>query len=114
MNRLLAFQLSVLATIAAAAAIASPYNCNLPRALLCEDCAQALSITLTPDGACRVTFTPGSQTSSSTQSLPLHFELPTPAPRPWRSRVAWKPRPAPAPGVSGGKCISFKGNQYCE
>jgi hypothetical protein len=112
MNRLLALPLFALSTIAAAsAAIASPYNCNLPRALLCEDCARALSITLTPDGACRITFTPGDQTSSSTQSLPLHFEAPTPAPRFWRQRIAWKPRTAPAPG---GKCISFSGNHYCE
>lgn len=95
---------------AAGHAKAGAYSCDVPRALLCQGCAQALSISLAPDGSCRITFTPSGEASPSAQALPFRFEVFTPAPRPLRARVAWRPRPP----ASSGKCFVFNGNQYCE
>jgi hypothetical protein len=110
---------------AAAPARAATYTCRVPRALLCEGCAQQIAISLLPGGGCRVSFTPPAAAPSSaapSTSAPapagqLELQIqPAPsyaAPRApvYRTRrVALAPRKA-APAHS---CFTFNGAQYCE
>jgi hypothetical protein len=102
--------LSILA--AAGPASAGAYVCNLPRALLCADCARDLTIELIANGACRVSFTPSNPDTPKTETLPLRFQVLTPGPRYWRPRHAAKP--ASASLGPSDRCFSFNGNKYCE
>jgi hypothetical protein len=111
MNPRLAFSLLFLSAISGAPpAEAGVYSCNLPRALLCADCARDLTFTLAANGACRVSFTPGGE--SSTRAQTVHFVVLTPSATPWRPHFSR--RPAPAGVGSSGRCFLFNGNQYCE
>jgi hypothetical protein len=97
---------------AAVPAAAGSYVCNLPRALLCENCARDLTITLTHGGACRVSFTAGASAAPDASRMTFRFAVLTPVARTWRPRVVTRSAPLAAP-VSG-RCFVFNGAQYCE
>lgn len=105
---------ALLACLAPAAARAA--SCEIPRALLCEGCASALTVTITPAGGCRIAFTPGGDAG------PLRLEvrrLPTSRAstlRPSWRRVAtvasrratlWRP-------AAGPRCFTAGLRRYCE
>jgi hypothetical protein len=90
----------------------------VPRALLCDGCAQQIAISLQQGGGCRISFTPTavapapndaastSQLVFQVQSAPV-FPVPRVAAfRPHRYALA---RPAPK-----GRCFVFNANEYCE
>ena len=117
----------VLLSVAGAEPVrAGSYSCAVPRALLCEGCADQIAIFLRTDGRCRVTFTPGQPaTSPASGGAPLVFTVelgPAAAPmirRPpqfggrrvnfanrHREGADFKP---PQP-----RCFVFNENRYCE
>jgi hypothetical protein len=109
------------ALLLAAPAKANEYSCRLPRALLCDGCANQIAITLQPGGGCRISFTPSSgQTAAPARTSSDQLELRVEAERvtitrfaPRRSAaghtraVAWA-RP------SSRRCFVFNTQQYCE
>ena len=85
--------------------------CNVPRALLCDGCATAIVVRITPRYGCRVAFTPGTATQTWEGAVPITFVYGAPSERAWTKRL----RAAPAPDAAGrGRCLVFNGNQYCE
>jgi hypothetical protein len=104
------------------AAQTAAYSCSVPRALLCENCASAIAITLSRDGACRVTFTPGAPaTGGPGANLPLNFNVEVPRPegaRTLRRRAAWGREVAALRSNSvhpaRSRCFVFNGSEYCE
>ena len=92
---------------------AASYSCTLPRALLCENCANSVAITLTPAGNCRVTFTPGVAASAETGRQTFVFNVETP---PALRRRTWQAgwRPPQRASTPPGKCFVFNNTQYCE
>ena len=95
---------ALLACLAPAAAQAA--SCEIPRALLCEGCASAITVTITPAGACRIAFTPGGGAG------PLRLQVQT---APWRRVVAAaSPRPPVWRAAPGQRCFIAGMRQYCE
>jgi hypothetical protein len=104
----------------------------VPRALLCEGCAEQISIALQPDGRCRISFTPhhptgpspaGASTSGETPPFVFTVEvgpvaapsvMRRPTPARWRSRLAAQRRPIAQANPAHGRCFVFNGNEYCE
>jgi hypothetical protein len=106
------------ACLAAPAAKAGGYSCQVPRALLCEGCASQIAIALQPGGACRISFTPASASSAPTpspSSAAFEFRVetaPIAAPRPRRS---WRaPRLALLHPPTNPRCFVFNAHEYCE
>jgi hypothetical protein len=102
-----------------ASAEGAGYACNVPRALLCENCASSIAITLTKAGACRITFTPGPgrpEAASAPLSLNFNVEVARPAAAyPGRRRVAFARHVSHALSpATHGRCFVFSGSQYCE
>jgi hypothetical protein len=103
---------------AATPAAAGDYTCRLPRALLCDGCAQQIAISLQPGGGCRISFTPPPAAASpsapaSTGQLELQIQSApiTAAPR----APAYRPRRVvQAPRAPAHPCFTFNGAQYCE
>jgi len=110
MSRQLALAFA-LALVGAVPAAAGSYVCDLPRALLCENCARDLTITLANNGACRVSFTAGAPAAPEAQRMTLRFAVLTPAARA-RPRVV--ARAVAHSSSASAHCFSFNGNQYCE
>jgi hypothetical protein len=91
--------------------------CHVPAAVLCEGCVERLSIRVTPDGACRVSFTaPASRESTrATKFIDVDVEA-----EPWRPAH----RRVSAPHLSAAKpaaplrpsaeCFVFNGRRFCE
>jgi len=117
------FQKSWLALFALLVGSAAPtwaagYTCRVPRALLCDGCAQQIAISLQPGGGCRISFTPPAAAASPSapastdqlelqiQSAPIYVAPRVAALRPRRAVAA---RPA-----ATGRCFVFNGQQYCE
>ena len=112
------FALLIGAAALAAPADAAQYTCRVPRALLCEGCAQQIAISLQADGGCRISFTPGagaaasggaaasSQLEFQVQSAPVYVAPHVAAYRPRRFAST---RPAPK-----SRCFIFNANEYCE
>jgi hypothetical protein len=89
--------------------------CHVPAAVLCEGCAERLSIRVTPGGACRITFTaPASPASTATAKF-VDINVEAEPARPARHR---------APRLSDAKpegplhpqagCFIFNGRRFCE
>ncbi len=111
------------ALLSAAPAVANEYSCRVPRALLCDGCANQLSITLQPSGGCRISFTPpGSVAPTAAKPPSDQVELRVEAApvvitryAPRRSVAPWHTHAVALakPGQSG-RCFVFNSQQYCE
>ena len=109
------------ALIWTAPAKANEYSCRLPRALLCDGCANQIAITLQRGGGCRISFAPAEQTSASAKAPSEQLELRVEA-EPVaitrfvpRGRIAWHTRSvAWARPASSRRCFVFNSQQYCE
>jgi hypothetical protein len=105
---------------------ANAYSCRVPKAVFCDGCANDLSITLLPNGSCRVSFAPPDrELTTAPQSGTVNLEVNV-APRAAARRVVPRtqlriarsyPRPryvtqtGPPPQ---GSCFVFNGSRYCE
>jgi hypothetical protein len=110
------------AVLTAAPAKANEYSCRLPRALLCDGCANQIAITLQSGGGCRISFTPAeAQATAPDKTPPDQLELRVEAPpvvishfvprrgTAWHTHaVAW------AKPASTRRCFVFNTQQYCE
>jgi hypothetical protein len=111
---------------ALAAPIAGQYTCAVPRALLCEGCANQLDIRLLANGDCRISFTAPSATTGASPpgaapaQAALTFTIeqnPGAARRSagrWRAAQARRPAPIADAKAVHARCFVFNSNQYCE
>jgi hypothetical protein len=118
--------------IAASGAVAEagPYICDVPRALICEGCAEQISISLLPNGRCRISFTPTENAttptvSPSSASTFVFSVVPGRAMAPTRlQRMILKAKPhtgfwrrrdlRPQINSVDTHCFVFNANRYCE
>jgi hypothetical protein len=115
-----------LALCALSATSANGYSCRIPKSLLCDGCANDLSITLLPTGICRISFAlPDREPPTSPQSGIVNLEVNVVpragprqvVPRTWTRIARGYPRlrylthAGPAPQ---GSCFVFNGSRYCE
>ncbi|MGO9768654.1 MAG: hypothetical protein ACLPSW_03695 [Roseiarcus sp.] len=117
------FQKSWLALFALLVGAAAPtwaagYTCRVPRALLCDGCAQQIAISLQPGGGCRISFTPPPAAPSSNEPAPpgqLELQIqPAPITAAPRAPVYRPRRVVQAPRAPAHPCFTFNGAQYCE
>jgi hypothetical protein len=103
---------------------AAHYSCAVPRALLCDNCATALAVTLLPGGGCRISFTPPVSPPVTSAALPAEqfsFTVISPgpaiirrsAPGGWRGQMARERRASEGKSIQA-RCFVFNGNSYCE
>lgn len=111
------------AVLTHATASANEYSCRVPRALLCEGCADQIAIALQTDGRCRISFTPPAAEASvavkpPSDSVELKVEAtPVVVTRfvPRRVPTAWRPHTvAYVKPASSAHCFVFNAQQYCE
>jgi hypothetical protein len=109
------FALAGLAALSAGAADAR--TCQIPRALLCEGCADQLTITLARNGRCIVSFSPLSSPSTSATDGRLTVRIIV-APRIHTARRRSLRRhfaqPTVAIAPAGPRCFIFNERRYCE
>ena len=91
--------------------------CHVPAAVLCEGCAERLSIRVTPGGACRVSFTaPASpQPTGAVRFIDINVEAEPP--RASHHRVSPSRRTAVKPAAPlrpQAECFVFNGRRFCE
>jgi nucleoid-associated protein YgaU len=101
------------AAVPGSLARAGDYVCTIPRALLCDGCANQVAITLVRGGGCRVSFTPVAPGTPPTGATSFSFHVQTPAVGA-APRVAARPRQAAPAAATRPKCFVFNKNQYCE
>lgn len=109
----------VVALLMATPAMPNAYSCRVPRALLCEGCANHIAIALQANGVCRISFNADTVASHEppSASAPIEFTVDLPpapvvvAPRrtSWRAHYVGLARLA-APA----HCFVFNAQQYCE
>lgn len=115
---------AVAALLIATSANSAEYRCYVPRALLCDGCAEHIVVALQLGGNCRVSFTPPQSTAMSpfAKAEPDQLEVSVEA-APVRSRrtprrrtVGSRQRPivAAAKSMSTPRCFIFNGQKYCE
>jgi hypothetical protein len=105
---------------------ANAYSCRIPKSLLCDGCANDLSITLLPNGSCRISFAlPDHEHTKLPQSGTVNLEVSV-APRAAQRRVVPLTRTRIARGyphiryttqtgpAQQGSCFVFNGSRYCE
>ena len=120
MTRVTAFRgvLCWVSLTAASAGIksAAAATCQVPANLLCEGCAEHLSIRIDTSGTCRISFTPGNRSAGDEagKSVPIQIEVDSSKPR-FRSTA--KPRrlakKLPRGNLSAA-CFDFNGRRFCE
>ncbi|MBL8588763.1 MAG: hypothetical protein JNK46_09565 [Methylobacteriaceae bacterium] len=96
------------AALLLAAGAAQAAVCDIPRALLCEGCASAIRVAVTPGGQCRITFTPGGTAQSLRLDIVREAAPRRAASQRWRRPVAARLAPA------GGRCFVAADRRYCE
>lgn len=97
---------ALLVCLAPAAARAT--SCEIPRALLCEGCASAITVTVAPGGGCRIAFTPGGGAGA------LRLKVLRAAPALRRHYAPVSRRVAPWRPAVGSRCFMAGMRQYCE
>ncbi len=103
--RLRAWALGALTLLAASGATEAS-QCRIPRALLCENCARVVTLSLTPDGRCVVTAQRRGRSLRGGRDLIVRVQ---PASQPLVVARAHAPmRSAP------GRCFVFQDRRYCE
>jgi hypothetical protein len=110
------------ALLSVAPAKANEYSCRLPRALLCDGCANQIAITLQPGGGCRISFTlSAGQTAAPAKTPSDRLELRVEAEpvvitrfAPRRSTAWHTPAVAWVRPASSRRCFVFNSQQYCE
>ena len=91
--------------------------CRVPAALLCEGCVERLSVRVTADGRCRVSFSTATSPEQTATAKFVDINIETEAPRTTLHRVS-------APHVSAARhtvplraspaCFVFNGRRFCE
>ena len=102
----------VVLSLAGPQASASEFACRLPRELLCEGCAQNVTISLQRGGSCRVSFTPATGAPPAATEAKGQLEL----------RIVSAPNSATSHGVATRKrvsappkhCFVFNSKTNCE
>jgi hypothetical protein len=98
---------------------ASAAMCNIPAALLCEGCAEHVSIRVNLNGVCRISFTPGDGSTSdgSGKSVRMEIEIDRP-----KARVLGSIKTRRQQSVVNqllrkdvsASCFQFNGRRFCE
>jgi hypothetical protein len=111
------------------ATAATAYSCHMPRALLCENCARDLSITLLPNGACRIAFAPASRPADGAPSPPQSAEVdlqidvappvaassaPLARHAQWSGNRRLRRVSRLVTAAPESRCFVFNGSRYCE
>jgi hypothetical protein len=91
--------------------------CRVPAALLCEGCVERLSIRVTADGRCRVSFSSATSPEQTETDKFVDINVETAAPRATIHRVnaphLWPIRHA-VPLRALPACFVFNGRRFCE
>jgi hypothetical protein len=110
------FIASALIGIAAWCQPAAAAVCRVPAAVLCEGCVERLSIRVTSDGACRISFTPATPPEQVGSAKFVDINIEATPPRTTIHRVS-----APHPSITGhprlresAVCFVFNGRRFCE
>jgi hypothetical protein len=91
--------------------------CHVPTALLCQGCVERLSIRVTRDGACKVSFPSPSAPESAEAGtfVDIHVEAETPRSVHRRVRAPYLSDAKPAaPLRTPAGCFVFNGRRFCE
>jgi hypothetical protein len=92
--------------------------CHVPATLLCQGCVERLSIRVTPDGACRISFaSPAATPDAAEAGKFVDINVEAGSPRPLRRRASTPrlsdARPA-SPLRRPAACFVFNGRHFCE
>jgi len=90
----------------------------VPAAVLCEGCAERLSIRVSPGGACRISFTPATpaEPAGAAKFVDIDIET-TPPPRAPLHRTSvphWPVAGHAAPQRASAACFVFNSRRFCE
>jgi hypothetical protein len=99
------------------AAPAAARLCKIPRALLCDGCAESLTITLRANGSCVISFTPPTARAAAVPSEHLTvrvFARPPASLYARRTFARVRPRAVALVPAPGGRCFTFNERRYCE
>jgi hypothetical protein len=89
--------------------------CHVPAAVLCEGCAERLSIRVTPGGACRITFTAPASPEATAAAKFVDINVEAEPARPARRRASRLSDAKPeAPFRPQAGCFVFNGRRFCE
>jgi hypothetical protein len=110
------FTVAAVIGIAACCQPAVAAVCRVPAAVLCEGCAEKLSIRIAPGGACRISFTPATPPDQVGSAKFVDINIEPEPPRPTMHRVstphlsiARHAGPSRAPA-----CFVFNSRRFCE
>jgi len=110
------FTVAAVIGIAAWCQPAAAAVCRIPAAVLCEGCAEKLSIRIAPGGACRISFTPATPPDQVGSAKFVDINVEPEPPRPTIHRVN-------APHLSivrhatpsrASACFVFNSRRFCE
>jgi hypothetical protein len=89
--------------------------CRVPAAILCEGCAERLSIRIAPGGTCRISFSPATSPEQTGATKFVDINIEAEAPRAEIHHVS-APRLSVGtrPGRASPACFVFNGRRFCE
>lgn len=88
--------------------------CRVPAAVLCEGCAEKLSIRIAHGGACRISFTPATPPEQAGSAKFVDITIETETPRPTMHRVSMPHLSIVRHAAPLRACFVFNGRRFCE